>query len=383
MGNSAKRGSKMSRQTVVNVHIVLDTNCLYTDAADKLIREELSSFILKSLDGEEVNVVWHLPEIVRAERQHQMMRKAQHLLPHLAKVESLLGHAFGITSETLEERVVAAIAREIERHKLVLHDLDVAKVNWVDVILRAVQRRPPFEPGEKEKGFRDAIVLETFLQLIDGLPKSPQNCRIIMMSGDQLLTDVARERTTERNNVFFTGNIEDVQTLLNTLASTLTQEMVEKILPIASDKFFKRGDETTIYYRDRVYDRIVADSPEQLNSLPDSEYTSSAIRSIKIGVPTFLEKKRQRLRFSSRVIFEVEATKVVRRPPPLHAGLPAGSGIFNTGSPLGSLAAPMSFVGPSASSGSNLTIESGRGFPRMARCANLRYAHRDQLHRRF
>ena len=61
---------------------------------------------------------------------YQMMVRARRLLPHLEKVEHLIGHSFGITNELLEERVDAAIKREIEHHKIEMHNLDASKVNW-------------------------------------------------------------------------------------------------------------------------------------------------------------------------------------------------------------------------------------------------------------
>ena len=75
----------------VAVHIVLETSCLFTEAADKLVREELSAFILSTLESKEFDVTWHLPDIARAERKHQMSLRAQRFIPQLAKVENLLG----------------------------------------------------------------------------------------------------------------------------------------------------------------------------------------------------------------------------------------------------------------------------------------------------
>jgi hypothetical protein len=316
------------KSSAVAVHIVLDTNSLFTEAADKLIRAELSQFILSLLGRGEVDITWHLPEIVHAERKHQMMVRARRLLPHLGKVENLLGCTFGITDELLEERVDAAIKREIERHKIEMHALDVSKVNWDELISRSVQRRPPFDPGENEKGFRDAVVLETFCQLIEDLPKSPQSCRIVLMSGDSLLTEVAREKTSTRANVAFTGDLEEIRTMLNALASELTQEVVSKILPKASEMFFTKGNDKSLYYSEAIYNRITSDFGQQLANLPDKEFTKSVAKIIRIGQPTFLAKKGQRLTFSSRVTYEVEAAKIVwRSPPALHLTSGVGSTI--------------------------------------------------------
>jgi hypothetical protein len=303
----------MTRKTHMAVHIILDTNSLFTEAADKLIREELSAFILEWLERHDVNVNWHLPEIVRAERKYQMQARAQKLLPQLAKVESLLGHSFGITNETLEERVEAAIRREVERHRLAVQNINVTQVEWSDLILRAVQRQPPFDTGEKEKGFRDAIVLETFCQLIDSLPRSSQSCRIILMTGDKLITLAAQERAQDRTNVTFADDLEVVRTALNALASTLSQQEVANILPEAHQKFVDADDDKSLYYKERVQERISKQYQAILKSRPSPDFTAVGIKQLTVSPPVFVSKVRQRLSFSSRVTYQVEATKTVWR----------------------------------------------------------------------
>jgi hypothetical protein len=320
----------MAKKPPLAVHIVLETSCLFTDAADKLIRDELSELVLSTTTNPEMNVTWHLPEIVRAERKHQMKFRADRLLPALEKVEKLLGHTFAITPELLEDRVEAAINREIERHKLQTRALNSAEVDLADLVARSVQRRPPFDPGEKEKGFRDAIVLETFCQLLNDLPKSPQSCRIVFMTGDTLLTSAAREKTEGRTNVAFTGDVEEVRTLLNTLASELTQETVNAILPLARSKFFEPNVSSTLYYSKNIADKISSEFTSQLSSLPEG-FTRRNIKRIGVGPPTFLTKKGQRLTFSSRIIYFVQATKVIWKP----QSFPFSSGITGLGTPMG------------------------------------------------
>jgi hypothetical protein len=84
-----------------SIQVVLDTNCLFTEAADKLICADLSEFILNDSRQLGLKITWHLPSVVKAERKYQMMERGKKLLPNLAKVESLLGHALGINAEVL------------------------------------------------------------------------------------------------------------------------------------------------------------------------------------------------------------------------------------------------------------------------------------------
>lgn len=318
----------MAKPKPLPVHIVLDTSCLFTDAADKLIREELSEFILSTIGRKEIDVTWHLPSMTRDERKHQMLIRAERLIPQLEKVERLLGHKFGITQETLEQRVEAVISREVARHNLKLRSLDTSDVDWDDLISRSVQRRPPFDPGEKEKGFRDAVVLETFRQIIADLPKNAKSCRIVLMSDDKLMGEAARELANGHSNVAYTGDLEEIQTILNALASELTQEVVDKVLPAASALFWAKGDQTTLYAREKIPEKILSQFEKELEALP-SGFTRSVTKQVLIRAPAFLSKANQRLTFSSRVTFEVEATKTVWRPPPATGGILAGLASLN------------------------------------------------------
>lgn len=59
----------MARRTPQpTIHLVLETSGLFTDAADRLIKAELSEFILETITKKEVTVSWYVPEIVIAER---------------------------------------------------------------------------------------------------------------------------------------------------------------------------------------------------------------------------------------------------------------------------------------------------------------------------
>jgi hypothetical protein len=95
-----------------------------------------------------------------------MLDRARKLLPNLEKLERLLGHKLGITAEVLEARVEEAIRKQVELHDLKEVLLKPADTDWNELVRRSVFRLIPFDPGEKEKGFRDAVLLETLTQLV-------------------------------------------------------------------------------------------------------------------------------------------------------------------------------------------------------------------------
>jgi len=179
----------------------------------------------------------------------------------------------------------------------------------------------------------------------------PQSCRIVLMTGDNLLTLAAREKTEGRTNVAFTGDVEEVRTILNTLASKLTQETVGRILPLASKKFFQPNVRSTLYYSENVGSRIATEFDRELSILP-ADFTGREIIRVGIGPPTFLAKKGQRLTFSSRINYNIKATKIVLKHAPSFFG--GGGSNTITGANTVSTGAPGAFFGsiaPSAGTG--------------------------------
>jgi hypothetical protein len=130
--------------------------------------------------------------------------------------------------------------------------------------------------------------------------------------------------------------------MLNALASALTQEMVGRIVPIASEKFFEAGNQATLYYKERVGEIISTNYRKELASRPNT-FTKATVKRVLVNAPAFLTKTGQRLTFSSRITYEVEATKTTWRHPPAVGG----SGLFANIAPSGvSVTGPGGGVAP-------------------------------------
>lgn len=184
--------AKQKRSQKPQLRVVFDTNVLYTGSASDLVKQEVASLIKESIFPD-LEIQWYLPEMVRHERQYQMQKRALELMPAIAKVEKLLGHNLAITQQTLIDGVEKAISERQGRPGFVALPLDYARVDWSELALDAVYRRPPFQDGETEKGFRDRVVVESFLQLVADSPKTAAVCRIVLVSGDTLVRQALQE----------------------------------------------------------------------------------------------------------------------------------------------------------------------------------------------
>lgn len=285
------------------LHVVLDTNPLYTVVASDLVSNEVAQIIRKNAQHIDLAIHWHIPEIVVEERKFQMQQRAAELLPSLFKIEKLLGHNLNITADILEARVSEAVSRSLTELKIKTIALDSGTVDWQALISSSVKRLPPFEKGEKEKGFRDAIAGECFFQLATQLPKFSSRCILAFVTEDKLLTEFMRTRLNSANgtNGRILSGLEEVKNLINTLVSEVDETFVAEFREKARIMFFTDGNnKEAIYYKEKIYDRIKADFVEELKLLPEGAETTE-VDGISIGPAQFVAKQAQRIYWATRI----------------------------------------------------------------------------------
>jgi hypothetical protein len=288
----------------LELNVVFDTNALYTGSASDLVKQEVAELIEESGQHQDLSVNLYLPEIVRHERQFQMLQKALGLLPSIRKVERVLGVNLNITEDIIEQRVHETVERQLRHLNLRTLSVDIAQVDWNRIMLDAAYRRPPFELGEKEKGFRDALIAETFLQLVSSCPVSPKVCRIVLVSNDNLLFQATESRTVDSKNVKVLRTLEELKGLINTLASKVSEDFVASIQKDAEICFYDPNKKDSIYYKEDILATIETKFKPVLRGLPSGadlrENGQWTLHS-----PRFIRKERQRVYWASRI--EVEA----------------------------------------------------------------------------
>jgi len=262
-GQSEKRAQR--RRPVLK--IVLDTNQLFTGSASDLLQLALRQVIEASRTHRDIEIEWHVPEVVRSEREYQMTDAAIELLPTITKLERLLGHNLGINTDILASRVRDAIERQVKELGLKILPLNEKDIDWQCVIRDAVFRKPPFEKGKTEKGFRDRLIAESFLQLVRNSPRTPSVCRVALVTNDGLLATTVEAETKTLENVRIVKSLEDLQNLINTLVSSATEEFVAAVRQPAMELFFKEGSKDGLYYTEKVPEAIVAKFAASLAAL--------------------------------------------------------------------------------------------------------------------
>jgi len=141
----------------------------------------------------------------------------------------------------LASRVRDAIDKQVTDLNIKIASLNTDTVDWKQVVTASVFRHPPFEKGNKEKGFRDVLIVECLMQVIAGSPKSPSSCRIVMVTADGLLTQAVQTRIGGSTNIRIVPNLDALQGLINTFVANVTEEFVAGIQEAAKACFFLLG----------------------------------------------------------------------------------------------------------------------------------------------
>lgn len=289
------------------IHVVLDTNCLYTDAAEHLLSLATKKTIQSTNDMQDIKVIWHLPTTVRAERKTQMHRKALQLLPNVKKMERLLGISLVADENFLIDRVETAIARQISELNVQEISLDHLKIEWKHIIECAELRVPPFEE-QNEKGFRDALVIEALFQLAGSLPVSPASTRIVLVSSDGIVKEAVEKRINTRKNIRVISDFDELWTLINALHAEVSESTVNDNIDKARTIFYDKENESCIYTRENLYQMVIDKFPIQLIGSA-AEGWKGKIKGLELGQTSFISKEGQRMLWASKLIFKTERSK--------------------------------------------------------------------------
>ena len=296
------------KKPALQLLVVFDTNVLYTQVASDLVKAEIRNLIKDNSSHTDVSIKWFLPSVVIDERRYQMPRKAFELLPSLQKLEKLLGHNLNITKEILIQRVNESILSSLEELNLTELKIDTSSIDWEELIRRSSFREPPFEPTEKEKGFRDSLIAESFFQLKNDSPASPSVCRLAIVTEDSVLSDFLRKKTSDAKNIRILSTLKELESLINTLVSTVTEEFVAEIKDKARVYFFEKDNLETLYFKENIPSRIKEKYPEALSYRP-SESLTRENGTWWIDAPVFIKKVRQRVYWTTQIAVDYELYK--------------------------------------------------------------------------
>jgi len=297
-----------SQRAKPELKVVFETSALWTKVAYELLSSEVRKLIELNSQHSDLSIKWYLPSIVVDERRYQMEYEAFSLFPYVTKLERLLGHNLNITEDILKSRVNEAIEKQLSKLGILTLDIDTSQVDWKSLICRSVYRLPPFEPGDKEKGFRDSLIAETFLQLVSQSPTTPSVCRLAIVTNDNLLSNYLKSCTKKTKNVRILSAVGELESLINTLVSKVAEKFIAEIKEKVGNYFFEEENEASLFFKENIGDKIRNLYGKELISVPKADLQREN-GTLWIKKPVFLKKVKQRTFWVTSISIEAKLFK--------------------------------------------------------------------------
>ena len=279
--------------------VVFDTNPIHKESASYLLCRSVRELIERHSGHQDLVIKWILPSVVLRERQYQMTEVAKKMLLEIKDFEGLLPVPLRVDEKNLLELVKTATRKQIRELKVEVEQLKTESINWDELIDAALFRKPPFSSGRKEKGFRDSLVLETFLQILKTSPSTPSNCIVALVTWDKELGPAATNKCRSKQNARVV-NTEDLEQLINTLVGDVSEEFVQEIRELAEQYFCDSQAKEGLYYAKGVENRIRSKFSDDLAGVPAGADVTR-MDPWTIGKPQFLEKQGQRVSWNTRI----------------------------------------------------------------------------------
>ena len=290
---------------IPSLAVMFDTSVIHTASFEQVISPEAAQLITQNSRLPELAISWHLPEIVLKERRHQLLAKALDLFGPFQKLETFFDANYGVTVDTIAARLDQWAADQLSSLGIRVISLDHTTVDWPRLIQDSADRRPPFSPGEKEKGFRDAIIAETYIQFL--LTQSRyEGTRVVLVTADKLLAQAVEARTHGFPAVQPPLSLEDLKSLIAALLSAASEQFIAQVAPLATEFFFHPGQRASLFYAEDVKGAIQHQFRSGLAELPQGTW-----RRVNgpwfVAPSSFVKRENGRYHWSNRITIQQRA----------------------------------------------------------------------------
>lgn len=247
------------------VHVVVvDTNILWDKDKKLPVCVAFDDFWKKN--SLLVPLELHLPDVVIGELQFQQTTSA---LKSLTTIKEQLDELSGIshsiyTHKASEATIKTQIRQKLEKwlkgHSGKIVQTPVTKIDWPAIVDAAVWRKPPFtfDPKDKnnEKGFRDALILETLSQVCKDAGAGKM---VIFLCNDHLLRTAAESRLKKSSKLLAFESLADFEAYIHLTQQQFTNEFIKLIQSHARTKFYSKSDTNCIYTRFHIPAKLKSD----------------------------------------------------------------------------------------------------------------------------
>lgn len=271
-------------------HVVVpDTNILWDEDKKNTVSPAFDEFWKESAPLIRLSLT--VPEVVFGELHFQQTTSAIKLAKNISQQIADLS---GITStkydarldpQKIRKQVGDKVQKWVKGLKGSIAKTPVDSVDWARVVQDAIWRNEPFtydpkdKDKDKEKGFRDALILETVVKVCEENKGTTNN--VVFLCNDFLLKTAAEKRLKHNPKVLIFESLPEFGAYIKLTQQKLTDKFVKSIQNHARSWFFTANDATTIWYRDRIRKTIRNEFSDRLAA----EFESLSNATGLLGVP--------------------------------------------------------------------------------------------------
>ncbi len=285
--------AKIQRKKPPKHVLVPDTNVLWhRDKSELIVSADFTKFWESNAAKYEIELI--LPAIVRGELLFQHTSAA---LTALDRANTQFETMSSIGAKPYRHRVTQARIKKDVESKIDgwtkrlggrVAEVPVKKVDWDGVIDAAIWRRAPFlEDKDREKGFRDALILEIVCDLARRHSRTP----IAFVTSDRLLRTAALGRLEVSSHVSCYDSLDEFSSDLRLLDEKLTTQFVSAIRKRARQKFYTPSNESCLFYSADVVSRIRSEFPSEFTIPPSGAMGALSLSSLAIGAGTTISQE--------------------------------------------------------------------------------------------
>ena len=286
----------------IAVRVVLDTTAIYSEKAGQTLSGPATRAFSKTDEHPQLDIEWCLPVMVVHERHIQIVQQCVDWKQQGGEqLRKALNLTIDLSEAGIKRDVMARIESEIQKHGLQVLKPALDRIAWESVVQDAAERNAPFSSGKDEKGFRDRVIGETFLQAIT--EPSPDR-RFVLITNDGGLGDWVRARIAGRTGVLVLADFEQLLAFLTALATQQDEAGAISLQVAAAERFYKPDDPKSLFDEWNLSRELGTRSPPELLIAPPG--TNRRQEEFSIASPEYIKHERHnRIHWLSRVTVEV------------------------------------------------------------------------------
>jgi hypothetical protein len=256
--------------------VICDTNILWCEDKAPIANPAFEAFWTKA--AAQFDLTLYLPDTVRGELLFQHYTSCHKIFrtteENLVKISSITNakHSTRITADKLRAQVEVKFGKWQREKGAEVLQLPIAKIDWARLAQDAIWRNAPFTADAKqpdlEKGFRDALILETVCEFVQS---DTRQINIAFLCNDQLLRTTSAGRLKSDNRFTVYESIQEFESYLLLTKEKLTNEFISKILTRARERFYTSNDQTCLYIKEGIRARLQNEFKDYFEDVSKSE----------------------------------------------------------------------------------------------------------------